>query len=190
MQRHLFAVLGCLSLLAACSGPTARPDANPLLRIQREEELADSLANVIIMKDPVADDESTRKFIESEIVRAKESLAEAQRLQLKGASGPFIPVKESVEGWALYIDGMLYLSSDFHSRPGTDLHLYVSTVVDPRDVAFPDVTALDLGRIDYPYGAMALPVSTDYKPEELRSVVLWDAKLKRLHGFVQLSRRG
>ena len=63
-------------------------------------------------------------------------------------------------------------------------------LVDPRDVVFPDITSIDLGRIDYPYGAMSLPVHAKADAaKNLRSVVLWDAKLKRLHGFAQLSAR-
>ncbi|HRH93242.1 MAG TPA: hypothetical protein PKV72_01775 [Candidatus Peribacteria bacterium] len=192
MQRTSLLALSGALLLSACgsAGGTAAAGNNPLLQIQHDEQLADSLANLIITKDPLADDASTRTMLEGEIAKTKESLAATQRAQAAGMSGPMRSEKEEVGGWALYMNNTLYTSSDFSSPPGLDLHLYVTAVVDPRDVVFPDITSIDLGRIEYPYGAMALPVHA--KPDavkNLRSVVLWDAKLKRLYGFAQLSAR-
>jgi hypothetical protein len=189
MQRTSIVALLSVLLLSACGSSQANIGGNPLVQIQHDEELADSLANIIIQKDPLADDASTRAILENGIAKAKESLAATQALKRGSISGPFIAVYESVEGWALFQNGTLYLSSDFHSRPGLDLHLYLTTVVDPRDAVFPDITAVDLGRIEYPYGAMALKGPTGDAAKNIRSLVLWDAKLKRLHGFVQLSAR-
>lgn len=192
MQRTTLFALFSVLLLSACGNASGTTTAgnNPLLQIQHDEELADSLANLIIAKDPLADDAKTRTMLEGEITKAKESLAATQRAQAAGISGPMRSEKEEVTGWTLYMNDTLYTSSDFSSHPGLDLHLYLTAVVDPRDVVFPDITSIDLGRIEYPYGAMALPVHA--KPDavkNLRSVVLWDAKLKRLYGFAQLSAR-
>ncbi len=188
MQRTSIIALLSVLLLSAC-GNQGDIAGNPLVRTQHDEELADSLANIIIQKDPLADDPSTRAILENGIAEAKKSLAATQTLKRGSISGPFIPLYESVQGWALFQNGTLYLSSDFQSRPGLDLHLYLTTLVDPRDAAFPDITAVDLGRIEYPYGAMTLKGPTGDAAKNLRSLVLWDAKLKRLHGFVQLSAR-
>jgi hypothetical protein len=83
---------------------------------------------------------------------------------------------------------MLYLSSDFVSKPGTNLHVYLTTVVDPRDGSFPDPTAIDLGAIQTVYGAQQFAVPKQEKPELLRTFVLWDKGFNRLYGFAQLTK--
>jgi hypothetical protein len=186
MKRTTLAAACGMLLLAGCGAPRA---GNPLLQIQHDEQLADALASIIINKDPLADDAAMRAELEKQIAAAKNSLSAVQSATKDAAQGPFIPAKADVRGWMLYQDDMLYLSSDFESDPGLDLHLYLTTVVDPRDVSFPVITAVDLGRIDFPYVAMALPVPHRNDAEKLRSGVLWDNTLKRLYGFVQLSQR-
>lgn len=186
-HARIFTLLS-LIFFAGCSSQPSAPENNSLLKSQRLEELADTLANIIITEDPASKDVVTRNMITAEIAKTKEALAAEQAAQKNGLSGPFLSVMESVQGNVLLKDGMLYLSSDFYSRPGLSLHLYLTTAVDPRDVTFPDVTAVDLGALDYPFGPMAFAVHGD-KTENMRTAVLWDAKLKRLYGFAQLSVR-
>ena len=53
---------------------------------------------------------------------------------------------------------------------------------------FPDATAIDLGALEYPYGAIVLQVPHQQQPEKYRSLVLWDSTFKRMYGFAQLSK--
>lgn len=189
MKHSHILFVATLVALAGCAGTTDNRSQNRLLRIQRAEELADTLANIIIEQDPITKDPATMEMITKEIARAKQALAAEQSAQSTAMSGPFLSMQESVQGWALMQDGALHLSSDFHSRPGIDLRIYLTTAVDPRDVTFPDVSAVDLGSIDYPYGPLILQIPSGSATEKLRTAVVWDARLKRLHGFAQLSVR-
>jgi len=69
------------------------------------------------------------------------------------------------------------------------LHVYLTNAVDPRDVAFPDPSAKDIGLIASPYGAQSYALALT--PDELkkyRTVVLLDRELNRIYGFAQLSK--
>ena len=186
MKNISLTLVGCLLILASC---TTESGGNLLVRIQRSEELADGLASLIIHKEPIVEEPGMRDYIQREIIRAKQQLAEAHDARRGGMFGFFTPVKSGMGGSVLYKDGRLMFSTDFYSTPGPDLHLYLTTVVDPRDVAMPDVTAVDLGRLEYPYGALTLPVARLDDPERFRTVALWDVKLKLLYGFAQLSKQ-
>lgn len=188
-MKHSHAlVLISVALFAGCGQKQLAPENNTLLQSQRLEELADTLANIIITQEPASKDDAMREMITKEIAKAKEALAVEQAAQKNGLSGPFLSVMEAVQGNVLLQNGTLYFSSDFYSRPGVSLHLYLTTAVDPRDVTFPDVSAVDLGEITYPFGPMAFAVQGK-NAENMRTAVLWDTKLKRLYGFAQLSVR-
>lgn len=188
MKHSRALILLSVALCAGCAQQPLPPENNTLLKSQRLEELADTLANIIIMQEPASKDDATREMITAEIAKAKEALAIEQSIQKSGLSGPLLSAMESVQGNVLLQNGVLYLSSDFYSRPGIDLHLYLTTAVDPRDVAFPDVTAVDLGEIKFPFGPMAFAVQSE-NLQNMRTAVLWDTKLKRMYGFAQLSVR-
>jgi len=188
MKHSRVLVLLSVALFAGCGQKQLAPENNTLLQSQRLEELADTLANIIITQDPSSKDDATREMITMEIAKAKEALAIEQTAQKNGLSGPFLSAMETVQGNVLLQNGALYLSSDFYSRPGLNLRLYLTSAVDPRDVTFPDVTAVDLGEIVYPFGPMAFAVQGK-DLQNMRTAVLWDVKLKRLYGFAQLSVR-
>ena len=99
-----------------------------------------------------------------------------------------MPINEYAKGDFLYIDDTLYVGTLFEIDPLPGLHVYLTTVVDPRDVEFPDDTAMDLGPIQTAYGAHAYEVPSVENPLLYRTVVLWDNELGRLHSFAQLNK--
>ncbi len=188
---HLFLLPVFLAITACSPAGTSinEQNYNPLTASRYGDELADTMANFIIQNDPIVEDAAVRKVIETEIARGKDIAASARKKQNKGLLGGIIQIKADVTGYALYLENVLYLSSDFTTSPGASLHLYLTTVVDPRDVAFPDDTALDLGEIQAAFGPQQYSVPTSEHQEKLRTLVLYDTQLKAIYGFAQLSKR-
>ncbi|MFA5799727.1 MAG: DM13 domain-containing protein [Candidatus Peribacteraceae bacterium] len=194
MQYRTLPVL--LLSLAFVGGCTSTPgtsinqqNRNPLTASRYGDELADTMANLVIQNDPVTKEPGVSAVINSEISRGKETAQNARDTMDQGMQGTIIPMKESVNGYALSVNDTLYFSSDFESKPGPALHVYLTTVADPRDTQFPDKTAIDLGLLQAAYGPQQYRIPHQDKPELLRTIVLWDTKLKRLYGFGQLSKR-
>lgn len=188
MRPSSFAVLtASILLFSACGTGIGNENRNPLTASRYGDELADRLADLIIQNDPVTQQPGMQDYIKGQISNAKNLAADARSTQARGMMGGLIPAKQNVTGYGLYVDDVLYLSSDFDSDPGPDLHVYLTTVVDPRDVQFPDKTALDLGTVQSPYGALSYDVPHQDKPELLRTIVFYDRKLQRLYSFAQLS---
>jgi len=189
-MKLLTPVLCALILLGGCTAgkgtSIAEQNRNPLTASRYGDELADRMASIVIGKDPVADDAGTRKAIDEAITNGKELSATARMRQSEGMLGGFIGMKQGVYGFGLLLGTTFYTSSDFASDPGIDLHLYLTTVVDPRDIQFPDPTALDLGPLQSVYGAQEYTLEED--SAGMRTAVIWDRRLKRLYGFAQLSK--
>lgn len=191
-MKRIALLIASLTLLAACSGNSTTLESqlkNPLYAARYGDILADTLANMIIMNDPSVQDQKAKANLEQEIEKAKIISDDARREIDKGTMGAFMQDKESVSGYALYLDDTLFFSSDFETKPGVELHVYISTVVDPRDHAFPDASAIDLGPLQSAYGAQAYAVPRLKSQKEYRSVALWDRSLKRMYAFTQLSKK-
>lgn len=185
-------VLASCFLLVACNQSTtniSHENENPLTASRYGDELADTLANLIISRDPVIEQPGMEKEISKEITKAKAISTRARELLIQGMMGGIIAAGQDASGLALYLDDVLYLSSDFSVDPGPNLHIYLSETVDPRNGDFPDETAVDLGEIQTTYGAQSYAVPPQKKSDALRTLVLWDVKLKKLYGFAQISRR-
>jgi hypothetical protein len=146
------------------------------------------MANLIITNDPMIQDASMRKVVEAEIGRGKDIAESARFIQGQGIFGTIIPIKGDTTGIALYVDDTLYLSSDFSSDPGPSIHVYLTTIVDPRDAVFPDASTVDLGELQAVYGAQQYAVPQQKNTADLRTFVLYDTKLKMLYGFAQISK--
>ncbi len=101
--------------------------------------------------------------------------------------GPIIAVKEDVTGYVLHLDCTVFFSSDFTTSPGPSLRVFLTTTVDPRDVTFPDKSAVDLGPLQSAYGAQQYSMPGDDSAGALRTFVLFDTRLKSIYGFAQLS---
>lgn len=181
-------------LLAACGSPgstsISEQNQNPLVASRYGDELADGMATIIIQEDPILKEEGVREKIEEEIIRGKDIAADARELQSAGLMGGILPLGADSLGYVLYLDNTLYLSTDFSTTPGPSVHLYLTNAIDPRDVDFPDETAVDLGEIQAAYGAQQYAVpEQDEGAEPLRTFVIYDTVLKRIYGFSQLSKR-
>lgn len=190
MRIHTLLFIVPLIALSACSGTDTTigdQNKNPLTASRYGDELADTMANLIISNDPVIKDAAVRKLVDSEILRGKKIADEARVMQKEGWMGQIIAAKEEVVGYVLHTDGILYVSSDFMTSPGPSLRVFLTTVVDPRDVSFPDATAIDLGALQAAYGPQQYGVQSNESPEKLRTFVLYDTRLKRIYGFAQLS---
>ena len=190
-MRPFFIIPVLLLVLSACSSEgtsISEQNRNPLTASRYGDELADSMANLIIQEDPAAKDPELRKVIESEIARGKSIGEDARAIQRNGWLGGLIGIKGQVSGYALYLPDELYLSSDFMSTPGPSLRVYLTTVVDPRDVAFPDPTAIDIGSLQSVYGAQVYRVPAQQEPRKFRTFVIYDTRLEMIYGFAQLSR--
>lgn len=185
-------ILSVLVILAACSSAQRtsidQQNRNPLVASRYGDELADTMADIVINDEPILKQAGTRAIINAEIARGKEIGNIARRKQSQGMKGALIRIREEMEGYVLYLDDTLYLSSDFITKPGPELHAYLTTGVDPRDVPFPEQSSIDLGPVQTVFGAQQYDVPHQDKPELYRTFVLWEKKLGRLYGFAQLSK--
>lgn len=179
-------------ILTTCSGAQRtsidQHNRNPLVASRYGDELADTMADIVINDDPILKRAGVRAIIDAEIARGKEIGNIARQKQSQGMKGALIGREEEMEGYVLYVDDVLYLSSDFITKPGPALHAYLTTGVDPRDVPFPEKTSIDLGPVHTVFGAQQYDVPKQDKPELYRTFVLWEKKLGRLYGFAQLSK--
>ncbi len=182
-----------LLLLGACTaapGQTSidQQNNNPLVASRYGDELADRMANLIIIKDPIVDQPGMRQVIDDAIAEGKKMGAQARQMQQQGLMGQFFSVHQAVGGFALLLNDVLYFSSDFATDPGLDLHVYVTSDIDPREIPdFPNINTTDIGAVQNPYGAQVYEIDAE-NSSDIRTVVLWDKTLKRLYGFAQLAR--
>lgn len=181
-----------LVLLSACSGSSQtsikEENRNPLTASRYGDELADTMANMVIQDDPAAKDPAMRTIIDAQIELGKKLGDDARMKHQEGMKGGFVQIRAEVIGYVLYVDDTMFFSPDFMTEPGADLRVLHTTVVDPRDVKFPDPTSIDLGALQSVYGPQQYSVPHQEKPELYRTLVLFDNKLKRIYGFVQLSK--
>lgn len=194
--------LPALILLAACArGPAVSDETaallqNPLYAEYYQEDLVDYLVSLEIQNDPLTQQEETREMLDEARQHAIGLAREATQKQTQGRGGRIISDSELSRGEALLLEDTLYLGPDFDTVPGLELHLFLSTVVDPRDGVFPDPSATDIGQIQTAYGAQtyavpAAPSSGTGSAAALpwRTLALYDVQLQRLFGFVQLQMR-
>lgn len=192
MRTRIISLLGLTVLLSACTKTTYVPDQeallqNPLYAEQYSEELVDAMVNLEIYEDPIVKDAEKKKIIDNTKEKWLKVAKKARTDQREGSKGGLIPIDGYVDGEVLYRHDKLHFPAYFASTPGPSIHVYLSTVVDPRDVAFPDESALDLGEIYSPYGAQTYAVPTVEDPRDYRTVALWDTKLEKLYGFAQIN---
>lgn len=161
---------------------------NPLYAKRYYDELAENLVSLSIHNDPLLQEKGKEKKVERARHDALTNAQEAERRQRSGTQGAFIPIEEYARGRALLIGNNLYLSTDFEVLPGLSLHLFLTTVVDPRDGVFPDPDAVDIGPLKNMYGAQEFPIQLPKDPILYRTLVLWDTTLERLVSFAQLSK--
>lgn len=187
-----FALLLTAVSLTACSQTQYAPDQeallqNPLYLEMYAENMVDTMVNLEIYEDPILEEEGKKAYVDNVKEQWLAKAKEARALQRQGSKGTMVPMKEYVEGEVLYVNGQLHLSPYFFTTPGPSLHVFLSKAVDPRDVLFPDETAIDLGQLTVPMAAQTFAVPATDKPAEYLSVTLWDTELNRLYGFAQIA---
>lgn len=185
----------CLSVLTACSQDPGsyRSNAleehlkNPLFAEQYFENLVQRMVELVIQQDQILDNESKKAIADNVRREGLEKAKDATQTQLKGTYGEFLSASEWAKGEALYVNDTLYFGPDFQVDPGPSLHVFLTTVVDPRLESFPDSSALDLDQIQSMVGDQSYPVPKVENPLLYRTVVLFDTVLERMYAFAQLS---
>lgn len=195
MKKSLLAASLCAAL-AGCSYGLPRQDAslqdrlrNPLYAEFYYDDLSEQMIGIALRDDPMMNDDAKRSIVDRVRTRALEHSSLALKAQEHGLVGTFVSDLEVVSGDVLLLDGVLYIGPNFDAAPGPSQSLYLTTVVDPRDGAFPDPTAKRLGGLKDQYGAQAFDVSKLPAPTgtgSYRTLVLWDDDLDMTYGFAQL----
>jgi hypothetical protein len=196
MTKRRFSILLSLMLLAGCSTssrstsfgiPLEERLENPLYAELFHAELVDRMVELSILEDSILTDPKKKAVVENTRRAELQHSKDVRKIQREGIGGFFQPMNELGKGEVLYINDMLYFGQDFVTAPGPNLHIFFTTVVDPRNVDFPDETAMDLGPIESPYGSQRYVVPPVENPLLYRTVVIWDSALERLWSFAQIS---
>lgn len=193
MKRFILSV-PCLLLLSAC-GNTAQVGTttqslleNPLFAERYGEEIVQALVELQIQESPLLENEEVTALVDEQRREWLKISKQARKDQRDGAMlGNFISIDEYTKGEVLYAKDALHFGTQFTTTPAIDLQVYLSQATDPRDIEFPDDTALSLGTLQTPYGAQSYSVPPQSDPSLYRTAVLWDAGLERIQGFAQLS---
>lgn len=192
MRRLLLSCVSC-SLLVACgssqtvtSVPLIDRLSNPLFAYAYYQDRTQHMVSIIINQDPSLKDPAVRRAVEAMQQRSLQAAREADTRRKSGVGGQFVRANDLISGQALLLENMLYLSPDFAMPPGIDPHVYLSNSIDPRDAAFPDPTAIDLGPLQTHIGEQAYAAQQAAENTPWRTVVIHDAALKRTMAFVQL----
>jgi hypothetical protein len=194
MKIRSIALIAPLFLVACNTGTSSQTQEtllkNPLYLERYAEQMVDTMVNLEIYEDPLLEDPAKKKVADTTkeywLKEAKKS-RKAQRLSSKGT---LLTMKEYVVGEVMFTkDGTaVHFGPEFTTTPGPSVHAFLTTTVDPRDVEFPDPTAIDLGKITVPYGAQTIMLEEKVEePIKYRTLVIWDTALGRLYGFAQLS---
>jgi len=192
-MRKILIVTPLLLLAGCASSSDGHPQLgywleNPLFTERYAEAMVDAMVELDIQKNPILEDAAMKEIVDETRRKWLEEANTARKLQREGPLGNFIPADEFAKGEALYLKNVLYFGTTFEAIPGPSVKVYLTQTVDPRDVKFPDPTAVDLGMLLSPFGAQRYAVPHAEEPDLYRTVVLYDTKLDRIHGFAQISK--
>lgn len=191
--------IACLALLplilAGCSSNVQSMDVrnyynqNPLAREETETAFGQVMVNMIVGEKAELQKNDLFNEVDRMRLEAGKRIEEATKERKNGLLGQFVPHKQRTAGFVLLRpkEGVIFTGTTFESDPGPDLHLYGSTVQDPRSEAFPDTEAKDLGTMGFTYGALTMHFDPKLWNNDFRTLILYDKKLKRVYGFAQLS---
>ncbi|TSC59264.1 MAG: hypothetical protein Greene041662_623 [Candidatus Peregrinibacteria bacterium Greene0416_62] len=194
MRRTPFVTgLLLLTALTGCNGGGSAVTIkerlrNPLFAERYAEAMVDRLVELDIANDPIMEDAGKKAFVDEQRKHWLEVAREGRQRQRLGTQGNMIMIGEYTKGDILYLDNLLYFGTLFEIDPLPSISVFLTSVVDPRDVVFPDETAMDLGPLQSAYGAQTYDVPAVENPLLYRTVVLWDTELGRLHSFAQLGK--
>jgi hypothetical protein len=179
-----------LLFLTACASKSADLQTllqNPLYAEQYYDAQVDNMVNMLIGSGELLRDPEVKAAIDESRLEGLRLAQEATAKQSTGKMGIIASDTEEAVGEVLLVDNILYLGPEFQMLPGVDVRVYLSETVDPRDVPFPDSTAVEIDSIHTSFGATQYTVSSSNK--NLRTFVLYDKALKRIVGFAQLQVR-
>jgi len=192
MKRPL-AAIATLLFLAGCARTTVGEDLaarldNPLYAERYYEDLVQHMVSLVIQNDPLTKQPATADIIERHRVDAMRLAQEATAKQAQGKRGNLISETNLSLGEILLLGETVYTSPEFQATPSPSLHVYLTTIVDPRDGEFPDATAVDLGDIKDVIGAQTYVIPQGPEEEQVpyATFVLWDTEFERVYGFAQL----
>ena len=187
-----------LALLTSCTsvstGPLALPLQerlrNPLVAERYWAEMAEHMADFARRDDVIAKDPVKATIIEAERTRALQRVAQARTVKKEGTSGMMLAIHpfEDAEGEVLLRSTTLFFGTTFLTAPNPSVSVLLTTVVDPRDVRFPDKTSVNLGELQTAYGAQQYEIPDGKGNGNFRTAVLYDTRLDRVVGFAQLSK--
>ena len=160
---------------------------NPLYAERYAEALVDAMVELDIQDHPLLEDKKKKSLVDDTRKEWLQKSKDARSLQRDGLVGSFIETEEYTYGEALYLNNILYFGPAFVVTPGPNVHVYLTKVVDPRDIVFPDESSIHLGEVISAFGAQQYNVPVVEEPLVYRTVVLWDTQLERILGFAQLS---
>jgi len=191
MKRLL--ALAALSLLCSACSPRntstmtlAERLQNPLFAERYAKMMVGRLTELEINKDPLLEEAKKQNIVTEMKQKWMEVDNEARKIQREGLRGEFVGIKEFVNGEILILEHILYFASDFETDPGPGLSIFLSDVVDPRDIDFPRTSDINLGPLQSPYGQQRYSIPETVDTTTLRTVILWDTELQRLYGFAQI----
>ncbi len=185
-----FLPLAPLFLLTACGSSASMSLEshlqNPLFAEQYYDAQVENMVNMIIASGSLMQDPSMKDAINATRLEGLRLAKEATEMQGNGMEGDIMSDSQSAMGEVLLLDGNLYLGPDFRVVPGINLHVYLSTVVDPREGVFPDETAQDLGPVRNTFGDA---IYTGADLDNAYTFVIYDKGTKQIVGFSQLVAR-
>ena len=103
--------------------------------------------------------------------------------------GLFIGIKKTMQGYALLLEDTSIFRLISKQSRGVNLHVYLTNAVDPRDVTFPDKTAIDTGEIQSAYGAQQYTLRAIENQRVTALLYYGTLFLKRSYSFSQLSKQ-
>lgn len=194
MSHTRLSFLGLLILTACTASPAPAPVShplserlqNPLFAEQYWSDQAEHMADFVRNKDPLLKDGVKKAAVDAARTKALQKLDEVRASMKTGRRGSFLIATESIQGSALLLNNTLYFSALFACFPNPETHVYLSSVIDPRDAAFPDPTAFDAGALQSPYGDQTYVLPESQKNKRFNTVVIYDKSLNRIMGFAQL----
>lgn len=195
-MKHVSALLLTpLFLLSACGNSANQQsmtldDAlkNPLFAQHYYEDLTEQMVSLQLKNDPILKDSGKKSTVENTRARGTKLAQDAVDVTNANLHGEIVSDGDMSIGRVAFIESNLYFSTDFITTPGPSLHVYLTNVLDPRTIRFPDSTALDMGLIKNPYGAQTFTLPENTSPAEYRTMVLWDNALGKLYGFAQMQK--
>lgn len=192
MTYSRLALIGSSFLILSACGAAKSAELtdllkNPLYAEQYYDAQTEHMVDLLINSGALLKDESIKSAIDKTRLEGVRLAKEATSLQAKGKMGVIMSDTSEAGGEVLLLNGVLYLGPEFLLSPSVNVHVYLSSVLDPRDGVFPDETAVDIGPVNTTFGATSYNVAVD--TEHLRTFVLYDNTLKRILGFSQLQTR-